>query len=198
MGYYNVLCVPVFNSVYSVCAVSAKTIFKVGYFNSKCIMNLKTLVSQHQQAFKQKVAETLAEKNSMSLEQVLTIHEDVIERYVQGRYKGIAHVVSRILDCKRPVVLSIRRDPCSDDVCQICERDQHHIDALQLWYGDRIEFYEIFDSSQEAAIYHVLDQSEGEKLLPLTAVIYNGEVKKYWSGRPVEVEEYMAYLDRLV
>ncbi len=175
-----------------------KPFFKLDPLIVNVVMNLKTLVSQHQQAFKQKVAETLAEKNSMSIEQVLTIHEDVIERYVQERYKGIEQVVSRILDCKRPVVLSIRRDPCSDDVCQICERDQHHIEALQLWYGDRIDFYEIFDSSSEAAIYHVLYQSEGEKLLPLTAVIYNGEVKKYWSGRPVEVDEYRAYLDRLI
>jgi hypothetical protein len=80
----------------------------------------------------------------------------------------------------------------------ICERDQSHIEELRRLYGDQTDFYEIFDNSPEAAIYHVISQSEGEKLLPLTAVIYKGEVKKYWSGRPVEVEEYREFLDRLV
>jgi len=161
-------------------------------------MNLKTLVYQHQQMFKQKVAEALAAKYSMSIEQVLTKHEDVIERYVQERYKGVEQAVSRILSYKRPVVLSIRRDPCSGDVCMICERDQSHIEELRRLYGDQTDFYEIFDSSPEAAIYHVIHQSEGEKLLPLTAVIYEGEVKKYWSGRSVEVAEYREFLDRLI
>lgn len=161
-------------------------------------MNLRALVAQHQQTFKQKVAEALAAKYSMSIEQVLTKHEDVIERYVQERYQGVEQVVSRILSYKRPVVLSIRRDPCSDDVCMICERDQSHIEELRRLYGDQTDFYEIFDSSPEAAIYHVIYQSEGEKLLPLTAVIYKGEVKKYWSGRSVEVAEYREFLDRLV
>jgi hypothetical protein len=144
------------------------------------------------------VAEALAAKYSMSIEQVLTKHEDVIERYVQERYQGVDQAVSRIMEYKRPVVLSIRRDPCSGDVCMICERDQSHIEELRRLYGDQTDFYEIFDSSPEAAIYHVISQSEGEKLLPLTAVIYKGEVKKYWSGRPVEVEEYREFLDRLV
>lgn len=154
-------------------------------------------MAQHQQTFKQKVAEALAAKYSMSIEQVLTKHEDVIERYVQERYQGVEQAVSRILSYKRPVVLSIRRDPCSGDVCWICERDQTHIEELRRLYGDQTDFYEIFDSSPEAAIYHVIYQSEGEKLLPLTAVIYKGEVKKYWSGRSVEIEEYREFLDRL-
>ncbi len=161
-------------------------------------MNLKTLVSQHQQAFKQKVVQTFAVKYSMSMEQVLKEHEEVIERYVQGKYKGVKQAVSKIAGFKRPVVLNIIRDPCSDDVCMICERDQPHIEELQRLYGDRIGFYDIYDSSPEGALYHIIHRGEGEKLLPLTAIIHKGEVKKYWSGRPVEVEEYQEYLDSLV
>ena len=134
----------------------------------------------------------------MSMEQVAEEHGDVIERYIQEKYKGVEQVVSKILGFKRPVVLNIRRDPCSDDVCMICERDQPNIEELQRLYGDRIVFYDIFDSSPEGALYHIIYQGEGEKLLPLTAVIHKGEVKKYWSGRPVEIEEYCEYLDPLV
>ena len=161
-------------------------------------MNLKALVSQHQQAFKQKVVHVFAAKHSMSMEQVLKEHEEVIERYVQEKYKGVERAVSKIAGFKRPVVLNIRRNPCSDDVCMICERDQPHIEELQRLYGDRFVFYEIYDSSPEGALYHIIHQGEGEKLLPLTAVIHKGEVKKYWSGRPVEVREYGEYLDPLV
>ena len=161
-------------------------------------MNLKALVSQHQQAFKQKVVQAFAAKHSMSMEQVVEEYEDEIERYIRGKYKGVEQAVSEIQEFKRPVVLNIRRDPCSDNVCTICERDQPNIEELQRLYGDRFVFYAIYDGSPEGALYHVIHQGEGEKLLPLTAVIHGGEVKKYWSGRPVEVEEYSEYLDPLV
>jgi len=161
-------------------------------------MNLKALVSQHQQAFKQKVVQAFAEKHSMSIEQVVEEYGDVIGQYIQKKYRGVEQAVSEIQEFKRPVVLNIRRDPCSDDVCMICERDQPNIEELQRLYGDRFVFYAIYDGSPEGALYHVIHQGEGEKLLPLTAVIYKGEVKKYWSGRPVDVEEYREYLDPLV
>ena len=161
-------------------------------------MSLKTLVSQHQQAFKQKVVHAFAEKRSMNIEQVVEEYRDVIERYIREKYRGVEQAVSEIQGFKRPVVLNIRRDPCSDNVCMICERDQPNIDELQRLYGDRLVFYAIYDGSPEGALYHVIHQGEGEKLLPLTAVIHEGKVKKYWSGRPVGVEEYREYLDPLV
>ncbi|MCK4399228.1 MAG: hypothetical protein KAV25_09590 [Methanophagales archaeon] len=161
-------------------------------------MNLKALASQHQQAFKQKVVQAFAAKHSMNIEQVLEEYGNEIERYIREKYRGVGQAVSEIQGFKRPVVLNIRRDPCSDNVCMICERDQPNIEELQRLYGDRLVFYAIYDGSPEGALYHVIHQGEGVKLLPLTAVIYKGEVKKYWSGRSVEVEEYSEYLDPLM
>ena len=161
-------------------------------------MYLKDLVSKHRAAFKQKVVQAFAAKHAMSCEQVAEMHGDVIERYVQEKYKGTEQTISKIMEFKRPIVLNIRRDPCSDDVCVICEQDQPNIEELRRLYGDGIVFCEIYDSSPAGALYHVIHQGEGEKLLPLTAVIHKGEVKKYWSGRPVEVEEYREYLDMVV
>jgi hypothetical protein len=161
-------------------------------------MYLKELLSAHQQAFKQKVVEAFAEKHSMTIVQVLKSQGVVIDTYVHSKYQAVERAITEITDFKRPVVLSIRRDPCGEAVCMICERDQPNIEKLQLIYGDKIVFYDLYDSSPEAALYHVIDQGDGEKLLPLTAVIHNGAVKKYWSGRSVEVEEYRDYLDLLV
>ncbi|MHC1610151.1 MAG: hypothetical protein ACXQTW_00870 [Candidatus Methanospirareceae archaeon] len=161
-------------------------------------MRLKDLLARHQDELKQKVAQVLAEKYKMSAEQVLKKHGEVISRYIQGRYRDVERAVSTILESQRPVVLSIRRDPCSEEVCMICERDKPNIDELRELYGNRIVFFDLYDSSPEGALYHIIHQGEGEKLLPLTAVIHRGEVIKYWSGRPVEVEEYREYLDPLV
>jgi hypothetical protein len=159
-------------------------------------MQLRDLVSEHQQVFTQKVVQILAAKHELSVENVLKRYDEVITRYVQGKYQGVERAVSRILECKRPVVVSIRRDPCSEDVCIICERDMPNIRELQQLYGDRIAFIDFYDSSPEGALYHIINRSsEGEKLLPLTAIVQNGEVLKYWSGRPVEVKEYREYLE---
>ena len=81
----------------------------------------------------------------------------------------------------------------------ICERDQPNIEELRQLYGNRIVFLDVYDSSPGGTLYHIIHRSgECEKLLPLTAVIHRGELIKYWSGRPVEVEEYQEYLDPLV
>ncbi len=161
-------------------------------------MYLKELLSLHQQAFKQKVVQAFAEKQSIKMEQVLKSDGVLIEQYVHSKYHGVERAISEIREFKCPVVLSIRRDPCGEAVCMICKRDQPNIEKLQRIYDDRIVFYDLYDSSPEAALYHIIHQGEGEKLLPLIAIIHNGEVKKYWSGRPVEVEEYREYLDLLV
>jgi len=162
-------------------------------------MHLNDLVSQHQHAFKQKVAQVFAEKYEMSVELVLKKHGEVIAQYIQEKYRDVERAVSTILKSQRPVVLSIRRDPCSEEVCMICERDQPNIEELRQLYGNRIVFLDVYDSSPEGTLYHIIHRSgEGEKLLPLTAVIHKGEVIKYWSGRQVEVEEYREYLEPLV
>lgn len=161
-------------------------------------MYLKELLSIHQQAFKQKVVEAFAEKHSMAVEQVLKSQGVVIDNYVHSKYQAVERKISELMEFKRPVVLSIRRDPCGDAVCMICERDQPNIEKLKRIYSDKIVFYDVYDSSPEGALYHIIHQGEGEKLLPLTAVVHNGEVKRYWSGRPVKVDEYREYLDLLV
>ncbi|MBA5942537.1 MAG: hypothetical protein H0M93_04345 [Methanophagales archaeon] len=162
-------------------------------------MHLKDLVLNHKAGFTEKVERLFAKKYEISIEQVREEHKAAIEQYIQGKYKGIDRVVSKILEFKLPVVLSIRRDPCSEYVCMICERDKPNIEELRQLYSDRIGFIDVFDSTPEGALYHIIQQhGECENLLPLIAIIYNGEVIKYWSCRPVGVEEYRKYLDPLL
>lgn len=164
-------------------------------------MQLKDLVSNHKEGFREKIERSFAKKYKISIEQVRDAQKAVIERYIQGKYKDIERVVSKILEFELPVVLCIRRDPCSEFVCKICERDKPNIEELRLLYSNRIGFIDIFDSTPEGALYYIIDQpqhGESENLLPLIAIIYNGEVIKYWTSRPVGVEEYRKYLDLLL
>ncbi len=161
-------------------------------------MHLHALVSQHRRAFREKVVQMFADKHTMSREEVLARYSEVIERYVMNKYRGVERAISTIMSYNRPVVLSIIRDPCDENICRICERDKPNVALLKQLYGDRIAFYTLFDSAPEAAIYHIIHQGGGEKLLPLNAIIdADGEVIKYWSGRPVTVDEYREYLDPL-
>ncbi len=160
-------------------------------------MRLRELVSEHRRAFRDKVVEMFAAKYKMNREQVLAEYNEVIERYIEEKYRGVESALAAIMSHNRPVVLSIIRDPCDENVCRICERDKPNIERLRQLYGDRIAFLVLFDSSPEAAIYHIIHR-EGEKLLPLCAVISgDGELVKYWTGRPVTVDEYREYLDPL-
>ncbi|RJS84354.1 hypothetical protein CW713_02730 [Methanophagales archaeon] len=48
--------------------------------------------------------------------------------------------------------------------------------ATIIWR--QVRFFDIYDSSPEGGLYHIIHQGKGEKLLPLTAIIHKGEVKK--------------------
>ena len=163
-------------------------------------MMLESLLRKHKENFRRKVVASLASKYEMSEEEVIRKYEDAIEHFVRGKYEAIEDIVRRLIKIseERPLLLNIRRDPCSDDVCMICERDRPNIEELKRIYADRIAFYEIYDSSPEVLLYHIINQGRGESLLPLNAIIYGGEVVKFWTGRPVSVDEYRECLDDLV
>jgi len=163
-------------------------------------MMLEELLRTHREEFRRKVVSALAKKYGASEEDVRSRFAEAIERFIQEKYEVVEKVVARLnaLSQKRPVLLNIRRDPCSEEVCMICERDRPNVEALKRIYGESISFYEIFDSSPEVALYHIIHQGEGEKLLPMNAIIHKGEVVKFWTGRPVAVEEYQKYLDNIL
>jgi hypothetical protein len=160
--------------------------------------SLVQLLSNHKEKFQEKLIEALAKKNSLTQEQVKAEHRDFIEQYIDERYENIEHLISRIIDAKRPVILNIRRDRMREDKCKLCEGNQPNIDEIAQKYRDRIEIIEIPEEKPEGALYHVIFHEESkEKKLPLTAVIDRGEILKFWAGKNVEPAVYERYLKKI-
>jgi len=163
-------------------------------------MNLNTLLSNHKFQFREKLVKALAEKNSLTVEQVESDLQDFIEQFVSEKYGPPAQLIERINNIRRPVLLNIRRGREGEEFCKICHANQPNIDSVVEKYGDSIEMVEVsVDKPDGAALYHVIFHEEAEnKMAPLTAVINKGEVLKFWAGAVVESEEYGKYFETVV
>jgi len=163
-------------------------------------MNLNTLLSNHKSQFRKKLVKALAEKNSLTVEQVESDLRDFIEQYISEKYTPPTQLIERINNIQRPVLLNIRRGREGEDFCRICHDNQPNVEEVARKYGDRIEVVEAsVDKPEGGALYQIIFFEEAQdKMVPLTAVINKGEVLKFWAGVEVEPQEYEEYFDKLV
>ncbi len=162
-------------------------------------VNLIQLLSTHEESFRIKFIEVLAKKNSMTVEQVKSDFKDFIEQYVDEKYSLISQVIERINEIKIPVLLNIRRDRMREDKCKICESNEPNICAIEEKYGNKIEIFEVVEDRPEGVLYQIIFHEEAdEKKLPLTAIINNGELVKFWAGKAVDATVYERYLNRFL
>ncbi len=162
-------------------------------------MDLVQLLANHKESFRQKFEEAIAKKNSMTVSQARSDFRDFIEHYIDEKYSPISSVVKRIGEIKIPVLLDIRRDRMRQDKCKICEGNELNIRTTGKKYGDRIEIFEIVEGRPEGALYQIIFHEEAdEKKLPLTAIINNGNIIKFWAGKTVDAVVYERYLNELL
>ncbi len=160
-------------------------------------MKLTELLSNHKAVFRQKFAEALAKRKSLTAEQALADYKDFIEQYVDERYQPVEQVVERINEIRIPVFLNIRRDRMREDRCKICESNEPNVHAIGKKYCDKIEIFEVVEDRKEGGLYQIIFHEEAEeKKLPLTAVINKGELMKFWAGKTVEASVYEMYIDK--
>ncbi len=163
-------------------------------------MKLTELLSMHRAKFRQKIVEAIAKKYSLTHEQVEAQYKDFIEQYMDDKYTHAIKLIERINRAKNPVLLNIRRDRSREDKCRICEANQPNVDQIAEKYGDRIEIIEASEDNPDgAALYHIIYQEEAkEKKLPLTALINQGEVMKFWAGKTVDTKVYERFIKKLL
>ena len=164
-------------------------------------MNLNELLSNHKNLFRTKLVKLLAEKNSLTVEQVESDLQDFVEQFISEKYTAPSQLIERINNIQRPVLLNIRRGrEEGEEFCKICHANQPNIDKVVEKYGDSIEMVETsVDKPDGAALYQIIFHEEAEnKMVPLTAVINKGEVLKFWAGVEVEPQEYEGYFDKLL
>ena len=160
-------------------------------------MNLTQLLMNHKESFKEKFIEALAKKNSMTVEEVRSDLKDFIEQYVDEKYNTISQVVLKINEIEIPVFLNIRRDRMREDKCKICESNESNVRAIEEKYGNRIEIFEVIEDRPEGALYQIIFHEESEeKKLPLTGVIYRGDLIKFWAGKTVDPTVYERFINK--
>lgn len=155
-------------------------------------MDLRETLLNHKNAFRAKIAGSLAVRHSISTEEAIRQFGPSIEDMLSARYAPLEEAVEAICAVSVPVVLNIRRDRQREDTCRICESNEPNIDALDKMFGDSISIFEITEDSPAGGLYHVLFQGEPDedKKLPLTAVIHNCDVRRVWAGKAVETSVY--------
>ncbi len=161
-------------------------------------MNLTQLLSNHKEKFRQKFIDALAKSNTLTPEQAEAEYRDSIEQYIDEKYKPVRHLIERINEIEKPVLLNIRRDRMREDKCKLCEANQPNIDEIAKKYGGNIEIIEVAEDKPEGlALYNIIFHEEGkEKKLPLTALLKKGELLKFWAGKTVDAVVYEKYIKR--
>ncbi|MCE8422464.1 MAG: hypothetical protein J5U16_00855 [Candidatus Methanoperedens sp.] len=162
-------------------------------------MNLKELLLDHKQKFREKLIEAVAKKNTLTKEQVIDEHSDFIKEYISEKYRSVDEVIDRMINSEKPILLNIRRDRSREDKCKLCEGNQANVDEITGKYGENIEVIEVSEDKPEGgALYNIIFHEEAkEKKLPLTAVINKGKILKFWAGKSVEPSVYEIYLKRI-
>ena len=163
-------------------------------------LNLKKKLDEHRQSFKTRLIESLAVRHSISSDEVLIQFGDNVDNVLESRYAPLELAVETICAISTPVLLNIRRDRQREDTCKICQINEPNIQAVDEKYGDSISIFEISEDTPAGALYHVLFQGapDEDKKLPLTAIIYNCDLKRVWAGKSVDSSVYVNLINKVL
>jgi hypothetical protein len=162
------------------------------------LLNLQKILEEHRQSFKNRLVESLAAKHSISCDEVIVQFGDSVDNILESRYAPLKQVAEAICTIPKPVLLNIRRDRQREDTCKICQTNEANIQAVDEKYNDSISIFEISEDTPAGALYHVLFKGapDEDKKLPLTAIIYNCDVKRVWAGKSVDSSVYASLIKK--
>jgi hypothetical protein len=162
------------------------------------LLHLREILNNHKKTFKTKLIDSFAIKYSISTGEVINQFDATIEDLLRTRYFHPELAVDTICGVEKPVIVNIMQDRQREDTCSICQANESNIQAVDEIYGERISIFEISDQNPAGALYHILFQDETgvDKKLPLTAVIFNGDVKRVWAGKAVDKSVYISLMNR--
>jgi hypothetical protein len=138
-------------------------------------------------AFKVKqLSEELAEKYGVPEEEVC----DIVSGFLKDTYGPAVKTAESISRKKHPVMLFIGREGCA-----ICKRSKPELDLFLQDHND-IEPVLLDYSRPEGLLYHMIQQGESG-LLPLIAMIFQGDIRMVFTGECVHPEVYERYYEGL-
>jgi len=161
-------------------------------------LNLHEILKTHKQSFRSGLIESLANQHNISPDEVIKQFGNSIDELINTKYSPLTLAVDTICAINKPVILNIMQDRQREDTCSICQANESNIRALSEIYGDSIQIFEISEDNPSGSLYHVLFQGapEEDKKLPLTAVIYNGNIIRVWAGKAIDKAVYVSMIKK--
>ncbi len=133
-----------------------------------------------------RMSEELAEKYGVPEEEV----RGIVSGFLNDTYGPAVQMAESISSKKKPVVLFIGRDGCP-----ICQRSKPQMDIF-LQEHSELEPVLLDYSRPEGLLYHMIQQGESG-LLPLIAMIFQGEIIMVFTGECVHPDVYERYYNGL-
>jgi hypothetical protein len=134
-------------------------------------------------AMKQKkLAEELAEKYRVSEDEV----SEVVESFLSDTYGPAQKLAGDICGKEMPVLLFIGKKDCA--ICKRCLPDFERF----LQEHKELEPIRIDYSQAEGLLYHMIQQQD-KGMLPLIAMIAQGDIKMFFAGECIGREAYEKY-----
>jgi hypothetical protein len=134
-------------------------------------------------SFKMKrLSEELAEKYGVPEEEVC----DVVSEFMNDTYGPAVEIAESISGKIQPIILFIGREDCA-----ICQRSKPLLDKFLKNHSD-LEPVLLDYSRPEGLLYHMIQQGE-TGLLPMIAMIFQGNIRMIFTGECVHPEVYERY-----
>lgn len=145
-------------------------------------MDLMGLVQAFLEAQRSRLKSELAAKYGVPEDEL----SDNVSSFLKKAYGPAEELVGSLCRCKHTVVLFIGRKGCA-----ICQRSQPELESFLKRHGD-VRLVKLDYSDPRGLLYHILHQ-EKTGMLPLIAMISEGQVKMIFTGECILPEAYEQY-----
>jgi hypothetical protein len=133
-----------------------------------------------------RLSEELAEKYGVPEEEV----SDIVSWFLKYTYGPAMEIAESVSSKKQPVMLFIGREGCA-----ICQRSKPELDLFLQDHSD-LEPVLLDYSRPEGLLYHMIQQGESG-LLPLIAMVFQGDIRMVFTGQCIHPEVYERYYEGL-
>jgi hypothetical protein len=154
--------------------------------NTAQLMDLMGLVQAFLKSQQSRLKRELAAKYDVPEDEL----SDNVSDFLKKAYGPAEELISALSRCEHTVVLFIGRKGCA-----ICQKSQPGLERFLKRHGD-VKLVKLDYSDPRGMLYHILHQ-EKTGMLPLIAMISEGQVKMIFTGECILPEAYEKYYNSI-
>jgi hypothetical protein len=142
-------------------------------------MDLMSRVQDFMASQLERLSGELAEKYGVTEEEL----SDDVATFLRETYGPALEAATAICSREQPVVLFIGRKDCA-----ICQRCQPELDRF-LQDHEELDLVKLDYAKPEGLLYHLI-QHEAKGMLPMIAMIFEGGIRKVFTGECLQPEAF--------